>query len=78
LELAPVIWADLARDAVGILIFLTWLAIPPAYVVILGRHYVRRCRRQLDDAESCVDELYHELARRDEPRKAPGRHHLEG
>lgn len=65
------IWADLATDAIGILIFLAWLAIPPAYVVILGRHYVHRCQRELEDAESYVDYLV------EQQRRSRGRHRLD-
>jgi len=37
-------WGDLARDVGGILLFVLWLALPPLYVVVLGRTYLRRCR----------------------------------
>lgn len=68
------IWVDLARDAVGVLIFLAWLAIPPAHVMILGRHYVRRFERELEHAESYVDQVDDELAKL--PRQGSGRHRL--
>lgn len=73
--------ADLAQDTLGILLFLLWLAIPPAYTVILGRRYVARCRDELthtrdyleqlrDDVETAVDDSTLELPQQ------TGRHHL--
>lgn len=38
-------------DATGILLFVVWLVLPPLYVVLLGRHYLRRC---LDAAQKAV------------------------
>ena len=37
-------WAELAKDAAGILLFVVWLAIPPLYVAVLGRSYLEQCR----------------------------------
>lgn len=72
--------ADLAQDTVGILLFVLWLLIPPAYVVILGRRYVDRCRDEIkhtrhyleelrDDVETALDDSTVEIPRE-------GRHHL--
>lgn len=36
-------WSDLAADTAGILLFVLWLTLPPLYLVVLGRLYVRRC-----------------------------------
>ncbi|SFR18782.1 hypothetical protein SAMN04488564_104919 [Lentzea waywayandensis] len=38
-------------DETGILLFLLWLVLPPLYVVLLGRHYLRRC---VDAAQRAV------------------------
>lgn len=38
-------------DETGILLFLLWLVLPPLYVVLLGRHYLRRC---VDAAQKAV------------------------
>jgi hypothetical protein len=38
------VWSNLALDAAGILLFLVWLALPPLYLVVLGRSYLRRCQ----------------------------------
>ena len=40
---------------------LLWLAVPVAYVVVLGGHYVRRCRAELDRARSFVEDTYQEI-----------------
>lgn len=37
-------WAELAGDAAGVLLFVVWLAVPPLYVIVLGRTYLARCR----------------------------------
>ena len=37
-------WGDLAQDVAGILLFVLWLALPPLYVIVLGRTYIQRCR----------------------------------
>lgn len=37
-------WAELAKDAGGVLLFVVWLAVPPLYVIVLGRTYLARCR----------------------------------
>jgi hypothetical protein len=37
------VWSELAADAAGVLLFVLWLALPPLYLIVLGRLYVRRC-----------------------------------
>jgi hypothetical protein len=37
------VWSELARDAASVLLFVLWLALPPLYLIVLGRLYVRRC-----------------------------------
>lgn len=41
-------WNRLFGDAPGLLLFLVWLALPPLYVLAVGRHYARRCRELYD------------------------------
>lgn len=36
-------WSDLVADTAGLLLFMLWLALPPLYLIVLGRLYVRRC-----------------------------------
>jgi hypothetical protein len=36
------VWSDLARDTAGIVLFVVWLAMPPIYLIALGRVYLRR------------------------------------
>jgi hypothetical protein len=42
------VWNRLFVDAPGLLLFLVWLALPPLYVLAVGRHYARRCRELYD------------------------------
>ncbi|GGU26674.1 hypothetical protein [Lentzea flava] len=37
-------WSELAKDVGGVLLFVVWLAVPPLYVIVLGRTYLVRCR----------------------------------
>lgn len=75
------ITAELAQDSVGILLFLLWLAIPPAYTVILGRRYVDRCRDEVASARDYLEQLREDVETAVEdatvelPRQS-GRHHL--
>jgi len=48
-------WTDLAGDVGGLMLFLLWLALPPLYVVVVGRHYVRRCRDEFERVQDYVD-----------------------
>lgn len=52
-----VVWVELARDQVGVLLFLVWLVLPPAYVVVLGRRYVREVREYAQVAVWARDEV---------------------
>lgn len=51
------VWTDLAGDVGGVAIFLLWLALPPLYIVVVGRHYVRRCRDELERVQGYVDDV---------------------
>ncbi|MDT7789654.1 hypothetical protein [Lentzea sp. NPDC055074] len=44
-------------DATGLLLFLVWLVLPPLYVVVLGRHYLRRCADAAQKAVWAREEL---------------------
>ncbi|MFS8100280.1 hypothetical protein LFM09_24420 [Lentzea alba] len=44
-------------DATGILLFLVWLVLPPLYVLLLGRHYLRRCADAAQKAVWAREEL---------------------
>ncbi|RAS68475.1 hypothetical protein C8D87_102541 [Lentzea atacamensis] len=44
-------------DATGIFLFLLWLVLPPLYVVLLGRHYLRRCTDAAQKAVWAREEL---------------------
>ena len=44
-------------DATGVFLFLLWLVLPPLYVVLLGRHYVRRCVEAAQKAVWAREEL---------------------
>jgi hypothetical protein len=78
------VWSNLALDATGILLFLVWLALPPLYLVVLGRSYLRRCQvvyqRLRDHGCECdcccePDQETEEFTALDEP-VATGRHAL--
>lgn len=72
------------------MLVVAWLAFPVVYVPILGRHYVNKCRGELERARSHVDlvlaeleeltALYHQVVVDSgvAPRTvaARGRHHL--
>lgn len=44
-------------DATGVLLFLVWLVLPPLYVVLLGRYYLRRCTDAAQKAVWAREEL---------------------
>lgn len=44
------LWTELANDVTGILLFLLWLLLPPAYVAVLGRRYARQCAESAQEA----------------------------
>jgi hypothetical protein len=48
-------------DATGILLFLVWLVLPPLYVVLLGRYYLRRCTDAAQKAVWAREELRNAL-----------------
>lgn len=50
-------WSNFADDGFGILLFLVWLALPPLYVVVIGRHYVRQCAESAQQAVWACEEL---------------------
>ncbi|MCP3801031.1 hypothetical protein NLX83_17350 [Allokutzneria sp. A3M-2-11 16] len=50
------LWSELARDGTGIALFLVWLLLPPAYMVLIGFHFQRRWRRERRLLLDYVDE----------------------
>lgn len=50
-------WSELAKDAGGIALFVLWLALPLAYVAVLGRRYVRLAREAAQDATWANEEI---------------------
>ncbi|WP_330270408.1 hypothetical protein OG205_24440 [Lentzea sp. NBC_00516] len=50
-------WSELAKDAGGIALFVLWLVLPLAYVVVLGRRYVRLAREAAHEAVWANDEI---------------------
>lgn len=44
-------------DATGVVLFAVWLVLPPLYVVVLGRHYLRRCADAAQRAVWAREEL---------------------
>ncbi|WP_189255692.1 hypothetical protein [Lentzea flava] len=43
-------------DATGIVLFVVWLLLPPAYTVVLGRKYVRQAREAAEEAVNAAQE----------------------
>ena len=50
-------WSNFADDGFGILLFLVWLVLPPLYVVVIGRCYVRQCAESAHEAVWAREEL---------------------
>lgn len=67
-------WSALSVDVSGIVLFLVWLVLPPLYVVVLGRRYVRQCVESAAAAVWAREELRAAL----EELPSVGRHRLEG
>ncbi|MBB5955874.1 hypothetical protein FHS29_002455 [Saccharothrix tamanrassetensis] len=42
----------------GTVLFLVWLVLPPVYVVVIGRHYARKCQESTEAAIRVRDELH--------------------
>lgn len=55
------------------MLFLIWLVLPPLYVIVLGRHYVRQCAESATAAAWARQQIKAAL---DEPPPLD-RHHLE-
>jgi len=51
------VWNNFADDGLGILLFLVWLALPPLYVVVIGRRYARQCAESAYEAVWAREEL---------------------
>ncbi|MEU5695453.1 hypothetical protein [Actinosynnema sp. NPDC020468] len=68
-----VVWSNLAKDAVGLTLFILWLTLPPLYVATLGRRYVRQCQESATAAAWALDEL----RTKSDPSAPPGKHHRE-
>lgn len=68
------VWDSLSLDLGGILLFAIWLALPPVYVVVIGRRYVRQC---VESAAAAVWAQQEVAAVLDKPSPV-GRHRLEG
>ena len=51
------VWSELAKDLGGIALFLTWLVLPPIYVIALGRRYVRQAREAAQEAIGASEEV---------------------
>ncbi|PWK82253.1 hypothetical protein C8D88_114121 [Lentzea atacamensis] len=51
------VWSELAKDASGTVLFLIWLVLPLAYVIALGRRYVRQAREAAQGALWANEEL---------------------
>jgi len=56
-EVIVVIERAAGVDWGGIAIFLVWLALPPLYTLVIGRHYARKCRERTEEAMRVRDEL---------------------
>lgn len=52
------VWSELAKDAGGIALFVLWLVLPLAYVVVLGRRYVRLAREAAQEATYANEEIH--------------------
>ncbi|MCG8926163.1 hypothetical protein [Lentzea sp. CC55] len=52
------VWSELAKDAGGIALFVLWLVLPLAYVVVLGRRYVRLAREAAQEATWANEEIH--------------------
>lgn len=49
--MAVVVW-----DVTGVVLFVVWLLLPPAYTVVLGRKYVRQARAAAEEAANAAQE----------------------
>lgn len=67
------VWNALGTDSGGVLLFLLWLLLPPLYIVLLGRWYVRQCAESAEAAVWAREELRSAL----EELPSRGRHRLE-
>ncbi|MFB9909216.1 hypothetical protein [Allokutzneria oryzae] len=56
------LWSEFARDGTGIVLFLVWLVLPPAYMLLIGFHFQRRWRRERRRLLDYLDEALAEVA----------------
>lgn len=55
------VWGELAKDAGGLALFVIWLVLPIAYVIVLGHRYVRQAQDAAQEAAWANEEAQNAL-----------------